>query len=60
VVSNLSIENEIGIIGDRVITWKTVNQERIDSKSLKAEQPALYKQYANLSSHRRFSVKAAS
>lgn len=53
-------DNEVGIVGDRVITWKTVNQERIDSKTLKAEQPGIYKQYANQASYRRFNVKAAS
>lgn len=50
-------ENEVGIAGDRVITWKSVSQERLDSKSLKAEHPTLYKKFANISSYRRFSVK---
>jgi len=52
--------NEAGIAGDRVITWKTVLQERLDSKTLKAEHPTLYKKYAAKSSHRRFTIKAAS
>ena len=52
-------DNEAGIAGDRIITWKTVTQERLDSKTLKIEQPALYKKYANKSSHRRFSIKQA-
>ena len=52
--------NEAGSIGDRVITWKTVIQERLDSTTLKAEHPTLYKRYANKNSHRRFTVKAAS
>lgn len=50
-------ENEIGTVGDRVITWKSVSQERLDSKTLKAEHPTLYKKYANKSSYRRFSIK---
>jgi putative phage-type endonuclease len=52
-------DNEAGIAGDRVITWKSVLQERFDNKTLKAEHPALYKKYANKSSYRRFTVKAA-
>ncbi len=53
-------EHEIGIVGDRVITWKTVNQERLDSKTLKSDHPALYKEYATPSAYRRFTVKQAS
>ena len=53
-------ENEVGTAGDRVVTWKSVSQERLDSKTLKVEHPALYKKYANKSSYRRFTVKAAS
>jgi len=53
-------DNEIGVIGNRIITWKSVSQERIDGKALKAEQPTVYSQYANKSSYRRFSIKTAS
>ena len=53
-------DNEIGTAGDRIITWKSVAQERLDSKTLKAEHPALYKKYANKTSYRRFTIKAAS
>lgn len=52
-------ENEVGTSGDRIITWKSVFQERLDSKTLKAEHPTLYKKYANKTSYRRFTVKAA-
>ena len=52
-------EHEVGTVRDRVITWKSVAQERLDSKTLKVEHPTLYKKYANKSSHRRFSIKAA-
>jgi len=51
---------EVGTAGERIITWKTVVQERLDSKTLKAEHPTLYKKFANKTSHRRFSIKAAS
>ena len=52
-------EHEIGTSGDRIITWKSVSQERLDSKTLKAEHPTLYQKYANKTSYRRFSIKAA-
>ena len=53
-------ENEVGTAGGRIVTWKSVSQERLDSKTLKAEHPTLYKKYANKSSYRRFTIKAAS
>ena len=53
-------ENEVGTAADRIVTWKSVSQERLDSRTLKAEHPTLYKQYTNKISYRRFSVKAAS
>ena len=53
-------ENEVGTIGDRIVTWKSVSQERLDSKTLKAEHPALCKKYTNKTSYRRFTIKAAS
>jgi len=51
-------DNEIGTTGSRIVTWKSISQERLDSKSLKAEYPVLYKKFAVQSSYRRFSVKA--
>ncbi len=51
-------DNETGVAGDRVITWKTVSQERLDGKTLKAEHPTLYRKYVAKSSYRRFSVRA--
>ena len=50
-------ENETGIVGANIVSWKGVSQERLDSKTLKAEHPALYKKYANTTSYRRFSIK---
>jgi len=52
-------ENETATSGDRIITWKSISQERLDSKTLKAEHPALYQKYANKTSYRRFSVRTA-
>ena len=53
-------ENEVGTAGNRIITWKSMSQERLDSKTLKAEHPTLCKKYTNKLSYRRFAVKAAS
>ena len=52
-------ENEVGTAGDRIITWKSVSQERLDSKTLKAEHPTLCKKYTNKTSYRRFTIKTA-
>ena len=52
-------EHEAGTAGNRIVTWKTISQERLDSRTLKTEHPTLYKKYVNKSSYRRFSVKAA-
>ncbi len=53
-------ENEVGTAGGRVVTWKIVSQERLDSKTLKAEHPTLCKKYINWTSYRRFTIEAAS
>jgi putative phage-type endonuclease len=52
-------DNETGTIGNDSIVWKTVAQERFDSKLLESEQPELYRQYIRKSSYRRFNVKIA-
>lgn len=51
--------NEIGSIGGNIVSWKSVSQERLDTKTLKSEHPTLYKKYANTTTYRRFSVKSA-
>ena len=53
-------ENEYGIAGDWIVAWTNVTQERLDSKAIKLNHPTLYRKYANKTSHRRFSIKAAS
>ena len=53
-------DNEVGTAGGRIVTWKSVSQERLDGKTLKAEHPVLCKKYTNTTSYRRFSIKAAS
>lgn len=51
--------SEIGTIGNSIVTWKSISQERLDTKTLKAEHPTLYKKYAATTTYRRFSVKSA-
>lgn len=53
-------EHEVGTLGNRRVTWKQLSQERLDSKTLKAEHPALCKKYTNQVSYRRFTIHAAS
>jgi predicted phage-related endonuclease len=53
----LLCENEIGVAGDRIITWKNVSSERLNSKILKVEQPEIYSKYVSENSYRRFSIK---
>lgn len=50
--------NENGTSENRIISWKSIFQERLDSKSLRAEYPDLYKKYVNRISYRKFSIKA--
>lgn len=50
-------ENEVGTSGNSVITWKSMSQERLDSKTFKAEHPKLYAKYTNKISYRRFSIR---
>lgn len=52
-------ENEIGVIGNKIVSWKAISQERLDTKTLKFEHPALYKKYATTTNYRRFSIKSA-
>ena len=53
-------DNEVGTAVGRIITWKSVTQERLDTKTLKAEHPVLSKKYTNTTSYRRFTIKTAS
>ena len=49
--------NEIGVLDDRIISWKNVSTERLNSKALKQALPEVYSQYINTSSSRRFTIK---
>ena len=52
-------EHETGTIGGHIVTWKSVSQERLDGKALKAEHPKLCQKYTSHTSYRRFAIKAA-
>lgn len=52
-------DNEVGTANGRIVTWKSIVQDRLDSKTLKAEHPTIYQKYINKISYRRFSVRAA-
>lgn len=52
-------ENEVGIIGENIVTWKSITQERLDTKALRYDNPTLYRKYASTTNYRRFSVKSA-
>ncbi len=49
-------EAEIGIVGERKITWKEIFKSSLDTKRLKSEKPEIYTDYLTQSSYRRLSV----
>lgn len=52
-------EYEGGLSGDRYVKWKSICQDRLDSKAIKAKHPRLFRKYANKIYFRRFSISAA-
>ncbi|HIG0360442.1 YqaJ viral recombinase family protein [Clostridium botulinum] len=56
-LKDLLKENEVGICGERKVTWKTYARTSIDSKKLKYEKPELFKEYSKTSSYRKFDIK---
>ncbi|HWQ88883.1 MAG TPA: YqaJ viral recombinase family protein [Desulfitobacteriaceae bacterium] len=50
-------ENESGTLGERIITWKSISSERLDTKTIKSDLPEVYAKYLSTSSYRRFSIK---
>lgn len=52
------LENhETASVSGRLIYWTNVTSERLDSKTLKAEQPELYSKYLVKSTFRRFGIR---
>ena len=56
-IKQLLGDSEIGVIEGRTVSWKTINADKLDSKTLKADHPEVYNQYLKTSSYRRFSIK---
>ena len=50
-------DNEVAVLNDHKVTWKSISSERLDSKRLKEELPDIYEQYTKKSESRRFTVK---
>ncbi|MGM1022984.1 MAG: YqaJ viral recombinase family protein [Bacillota bacterium] len=51
-------ENEVATYnGEPLVTWKSSQTTRLDTKRLKQEQPHIFEKYANTTSSRRFLVK---
>jgi len=56
-IKELMGEHENAAVGGRMVQWKTVESERLDTKKLKQQEPELYREYLQRSSYRRFSIK---
>lgn len=50
-------ENEKAVGANFTVKWSNTSKTTIDSKRLKAELPEIYKEYANTTNGRRFTVK---
>ncbi len=50
---------EVGVADGYLVSWKSYESERLDTKMLKAEKPEIYKDYAKTTSSRRFTVRVA-
>ena len=49
-------ENEVGIIGDRKVSWKSVISTSFDKKRLEQENKEIYEEYVTKTEYRRFMV----
>lgn len=56
-IMSLMKENEIAYVKNRKITWKKSERTSLDTKSLKEEEPEIYKRYSKVSSSRMFKIK---
>ncbi|MDK2824536.1 MAG: hypothetical protein PWP71_2454 [Clostridia bacterium] len=50
-------EHELGFVGERKISWKTIVSNRLDTKKFKKDHPDLFAQYAKESKSRRFEIR---
>lgn len=56
-IMSLMKENEIAYVKNRKITWKKSVRTSLDTKSLKEEEPEIYKKYSKITSSRIFKIK---
>lgn len=56
-IMTLMKENEIAYVKNRKITWKKSERTSLDTKSLKEDEPEIYKRYSKVSSSRMFKIK---
>lgn len=56
-LKNLLGENEVGVVEDRRVTWKSYERKTLDSKALRKENIDVYNKYLNVSKYRKFDVK---
>ena len=56
-IMSLMKENEIAYVKNRKITWKKSVRTSLDTKSLKEEEPEIYKKYSKISTSRVFKIK---
>lgn len=52
-------DNEIAFNDKYRVTWANVDTARLDTKRIKTERPEIYKNFMNVTSSRRFTIKAA-
>lgn len=55
-LKNYLKDNEKGIIGSHIVSWKEVQTSRLDTKRFKEDQPKLYDKYKTVLKHRRLYV----
>lgn len=52
-------DHEVAVSGQYRVTWANVETGRLDTKRIKTERPDIYQDFLNVTSSRRFTVKAA-
>lgn len=52
-------ENEFAVSDNYRVSWSNVETTRLDTQRIKQERPEIYRDYAKISSSRRFQIKAA-
>ena len=55
-LKNFLKENEVGVLGERRVTWKEVTTTQFDKKRLEKERKDIYEEYVTKSQYRRLSV----